>query len=252
MNKNIIAVVNQKGGVGKTTSTINIAAFLGSCNKRILLIDLDPQGNASSGIGMTNDSPTIYDVLINNIDVNNGINNSKIKNLDIIKADSSLAAFDTESVSLNNREYILKNKLEKLTYDYILIDCPPSLGVLTINALTASNQILIPVQTEYYAMEGLSQLLHIVQAVQEHTNPDLSILGVILTMYDKRTSLSQQVKNEIENYFGELVFKTQIPRNVRLAEAPSHGKSIFEYDSWSKGAKMYKSLGKEIIARTNS
>jgi chromosome partitioning protein len=252
MNKHIITVVNQKGGVGKTTSTINVAAYLAANNKKVLIIDLDPQGNATSGLGSLKGSSTIYDVLIGGSKIDNVIAESNIKNLDMISADSSLSAFETESVGLSEREYILKNQLENLSYDYILIDCPPSLGVLTINALTAADQVLIPVQAEYYAMEGLSQLLHTIQAVQERTNSELTILGLFLTMYDKRTSLSQQVKKEIENYFGELVFKTQIPRNIRLAEAPSHGKTIFEYDSWSKGAKMYKSLGKEILGRTNS
>lgn len=252
MSKHIISVVNQKGGVGKTTSTINVAAYLAARKKKVLLVDLDPQGNATSGLGVKAESSTIYDVLIGKSKMTDSILKTKNKDLDLIAANSALSAFDTESVGIEDREFILKKFLDVLDYEYILIDCPPSLGVLTINALTSSDKILIPVQTEYYAMEGLSQLLHTIQAVQEHTNPDLSVLGVVLTMYDKRTSLSQQVKTEIENYFGELVFKTQIPRNVRLAEAPSHGKNIFEYDSWSKGAKMYKSLGKEILDRTNN
>ncbi len=252
MSQNIITIVNQKGGVGKTTTAINAASYLAGEGRKILLVDLDSQGNATSGLGVKPLNNSIYQIMLGSIDAKSAIVKTSIKGLDIITSNPSLSAFESESSQIENREFILKKALDALDYDYIFIDCPPSLGVLTINALTAANNIIITVQSEYYALEGLSQLLNTIQLVKENTNPDLNILGVLMTMYDKRTSLSQQVKSEVENYFGDLVFKTSIPRNVRLAEAPSHGQSIFQYDSWSRGSKSYKSLGKEILKRTTN
>lgn len=251
--QSIISFVNQKGGVGKTTSSINVAAQLAECGYRVLLVDLDPQGNSTSGIGFNKAElkHTIYDLISNKSDTETTILTTRINNLSIIASNSSLSGAEVDLVNSDNREYVFKNILKNLDYDYIIIDCPPSLGLLTINALTASNLVLITVQTEYYALEGLSQLLSTIQAVKQTTSPDLEVLGVLLTMYDKRNSLSGQVKTEVINYFGDLVFKTNIPRNIRLAEAPSFGQTIFEYDKRSKGAKAYKSLVKEIIERTN-
>lgn len=247
-----IAMVNQKGGVGKTTTAISVAAML-SKQYNVLLIDLDPQANSTSGLGLTKGSGlTAYQFLFtNNVIPNVSTIQTSYSNLKVISSDSNLAGAEVELVSIIKREHLLKERLESSDYDYIIIDCPPSLGLLTINALTAANCVMIPVQTEYYALEGLSQLLNTIQAVKQTTNPELTILGVLMTMYDNRNALSGQVKNEIANYFGDLVFKTIIPRNVRLAEAPSFGKTIFDYDKRSKGAKAYKALAKEVIERTN-
>lgn len=251
MTKQIITVVNQKGGVGKTTTCINVASYMAMQGFRVLIIDLDSQGNASGGLGFAKEQKnTIYEVLIGKCSAASAIQTTTVKGLDIICSNPRLSGFESESTSLDNREFVLKKHISDLKYDYIFIDCPPSLGVLTINALAAANSILIAVQTEYYAMEGLSQLLNTTQAVQANINKDITILGVLLTMFDRRTSLSMQVKNEVEKYFGELVFKTTIPRNVRLAEAPSFGRTIHQHDQWSKGARAYKALTKEIIKRT--
>lgn len=249
--KDIISFVNQKGGVGKTTSIVNLGYFLANQGYRTLIIDLDPQGNTTSGFGIARNE---FDC--SSYDLMNEKENNKLKfnvvreNLNLVCSDKNLAGTEVELVNIPDREYVLSNRIKDLDFDYILIDCPPSLGLLTINALTASRSIIIPVQAEYYALEGLSQLLDTFQAIKNTTNSQLYILGVILTMFDKRNTLSNQVKIELKKYFNDLFFETTIPRNVRLAEAPSHGKSIFEYDKWSKGAKAYKSLGKEIIKRT--
>lgn len=249
----IIAILNQKGGVGKTTTSINLAAYLSKLDKTVLLVDLDPQGNATSGLGINKHEITggTYEVLLNKaaldaaiIDVPND------NNLFLLPTGQNLAAAELELVDQPEREFALKKALANASHDYIIIDCPPALSLLTINALTAATSLLIPVQSEYYALEGLTQLLEITQQVRQGLNPKLELLGVLLTMYDSRTSLSEQVKGEVAQYFGEKVFNTVIPRNVRLAEAPSHGKPISSYDKWSKGAKAYKQLAKEVDKRT--
>lgn len=248
----IIAVLNQKGGVGKTTTTINLSAYLAKLGKTVLVIDSDPQGNATSGFGIEKMqlSATLCDVLVSGRDMNRVVVQTAVKNVDLIPTDARLASAELDLASSPERELTLKKSLTSINpYDYILIDCPPALGLLTINALSASDQVLIPVQSEYYALEGLSQLLQVMQQVQRSFNPRLELLGVVMTMYDKRTSLSQQVYDEVGKHFSEKLLKTIIPRNVRLAEAPSHGKPISEYDKWSKGAKAYKNLAKEIDTR---
>jgi chromosome partitioning protein len=252
MTQTIIAVVNQKGGVGKTTTAINVAAQLADGKSPALLVDLDPQGNATSGLGVPKEHAklTTYDVLCRATPLADAIQETHVAQLSILPANANLAGAEVELVSRHQREFALKQILQQATdYDYIIIDCPPSLGLLTINALTAANSVLIPVQTEYYALEGLSQLLNTVQAVRSSTNPRLELLGVALTMFDKRNSLSEQVQKEVTNYFGDKLFKTIIPRNVRLAEAPSYGRTIYEHDRWSKGARAYKNLAKEVKDR---
>jgi chromosome partitioning protein len=250
MTQKIIAVVNQKGGVGKTTTTINVAAQLAGPQTSVLLIDLDPQGNATSGLGVPKDVPaTTYDVLCKGSPLSGAVHQTHLKGLAVLPANADLAGAEVELVGRQHREFALRQMLEGASYDYILIDCPPSLGLLTINALTAATDVLIPVQTEYYALEGLSQLLNTVQAVRGATNPRLELLGVVLTMFDKRNSLSEQVQAEVAGYFGDKLFKSIIPRNVRLAEAPSYGRTIYEHDRWSKGARSYKALAKEVRER---
>lgn len=249
----IIAVVNQKGGVGKTTTAINVAAQLADNRHKVLLVDLDPQGNATSGLGVAKDqaAQTSYDVLRGDAQLVSAVHETHVAQLFVLPTNANLAGAEVELVNRTNREFVLRDVLASATYEYIIVDCPPSLGLLTVNALTAANKVLIPVQAEYYALEGLSQLLTTIQAVKQATNPDLTLLGIVLTMFDKRNSLSDQVADEVGNYFGDALFKTVIPRNVRLAEAPSYGKTIFEHDKWSKGARAYKSLGKEIRDRLN-
>jgi chromosome partitioning protein len=251
MTKKIMAVVNQKGGVGKTTTAINIAAQLATGKQSVLLIDFDPQGNASSGLGILKEhtKQNIYNVICDDALLSSVVQKTSVAQLSIIPANANLAGAEVELVSKTQREFILRKSLNNNGFDYVVIDCPPSLGLLTINALTAADSVLIPVQAEYYALEGLSQLLNTIQAVRSSTNPQLELLGIVLTMFDKRNSLSEQVYSEIHNYFGDKLFKTIIPRNVRLAEAPSYGKTIFEHDRWSKGARSYKSLAKEVQAR---
>ncbi len=245
----IIAVLNQKGGVGKTTTTINVAAAIAKSGKSVLIIDLDPQANATSGLGINKAGVenSIYDVLVSGKDSGDAVLQTGIDNLIILPATTSLAAAEQELVSVLSRETVLKKAIQTLSFDYILIDCPPSLGLLSINALVAASDVLIPVQTEFYALEGLGLLMQTIQRVQQGLNPDLQILGVVMTMVDARNSLSGQVIDEVKKYFGTYVFKTSIPRNVRLAEAPSYGKTIFEHDKWSKGSRAYKSLAKEIM-----
>lgn len=249
----IIAVVNQKGGVGKTTTTINVAAQLANEGKQVLLVDLDPQGNATSGLGLAKEgaAQTSYDLLCEAAPLATAVQETHVAQLFVVPANADLAGAEVELVGQKQREFALARALQAATYDYVLIDCPPSLGLLTINALTAANQVLIPVQTEYYALEGLSQLLNTIQAVRGSTNPQLQLLGIVLTMYDKRNSLSEQVQSEVKNYFGDKLFSTIIPRNVRLAEAPSYGRTIYEHDRWSKGARSYKALAKEVAQRTS-
>ena len=247
----MIAIANQKGGVGKTTTSVNLSACLAFLGKKVLLIDIDPQGNASSGIGVAKGEleACIYDVLIDDEPVENVILQSKVENLYVLPATISLAGAEIELVSTISRELRLKNALDSIKekYDYIIIDCPPSLGLLTINALTASDAIIIPVQCEYYALEGLSQLLSTIRLVQKHLNKNLMIDGVLLTMLDARTNLGLQVIEEVKKYFQDKVYKTVIPRNVRLSEAPSHGEAIISYDAKSRGAEVYLELAREVI-----
>jgi chromosome partitioning protein len=251
MSKHIIAVLNQKGGVGKTTTTINLAAYLAKSGRSVLVCDLDPQGNTTSGLGVNKNQleSTLYDVLFARADVAKSIKEIGNQGIFLLPSNPELAGAEVELVQADNREQKLKHVLERLDYDYILIDCPPSLGLLTINALTAAQDVLIPVQAEYYALEGLSQLLSVITHVRQALNPNLNILGVVVTLYDKRTSLSEQVKAELDRHFGSKMFDTVIPRNVRLAEAPSFGKTIAEHDKWSKGARAYKALARELEKR---
>ena len=250
-NTKIIAISNQKGGVGKTTSSINIAAFLAITETPTLLIDMDPQCNATSGVGVDIGSykKSIYDVIIGNAKIEEAVKKTDLEFLDVIPSSAQLVGAEVELVSMFSREKMLKDAIEKLDgkYKYIIIDSPPSLGLLTINVLTASNSIIIPIQCEYYALEGLSQLLNSIRLVQKHLNKNLEIEGVLITMYDNRLNLSKQVAEEVKEYFGDKMYKTYIKRNVRLGEAPSHGKPIILYDSSSTGAQNYMTLVSEIL-----
>ena len=250
----VLTLANQKGGVGKTTTAVNLAAFLGKKKKKVLVLDLDPQGNATSGLGIDKGEleTTIYDVLVNDEPIADTIWESSADNVSICPTNINLAGAEIELVNVMSRENVLKEALKpvKEDYDYIIIDCPPSLSILTINALTASDGIIIPIQGEYYALEGLTQLIDTINIVKKKLNKNLSILGVVLTMFDRRTQLTRQVQEEVDNYFGDKVFNTVIPRNVRLAEAPSHGVAILDYDKSSKGAKAYEALASEVIKRT--
>ena len=247
----IITVANQKGGVGKTTTSVNLGSCLAYIGKSVLLVDIDPQGNATSGVGIekADVDHCIYDVLVDDLEASMVIKQTNVENLDVIPATIQLAGAEIELVSTISREVRLKRALDevKQNYDYVLIECPPSLGLLTINALTASDAVLIPVQCEYYALEGLSQLLNTVRLVQKHLNHDLAIEGVLLTMLDARTNLGLQVIEEVKKYFQDKVYKTIIPRNIRLSEAPSHGEPIIIYDPKSRGAEVYLDLAKEVV-----
>ncbi|MCA9329057.1 ParA family protein [Candidatus Saccharibacteria bacterium] len=249
----VIAFLNQKGGVGKTTTTINVGAYLAKLGHSVLLIDLDPQGNATSGIGIDKNilDSTVYDVLFGSVDINFAIKDTDIADLRLLPSNAGVAAAEVDLATEEHREYRLKSALQHLDYEYVLIDCPPSLGLLSINALVASDLVLIPVQAEYYALEGLGQLLDVIQRVRTGLNASLELLGVVVTMFDGRTMLSEQVLEELKKHFGSKLFNTVIPRNIRLAEAPSFGRSIFEHDKWSKGARSYKSLAKEVVDRVN-
>lgn len=247
-----IAIINQKGGVAKTTTTINLGAYLANKNKKTLIIDLDPQGNATSGLGVNRfDLPRcVYDGLINGVAISKLILKTNIKNLDLIPATIQLAGAEIEMVSMLSREFLLKNLVKDLHgYDYALIDCPPSLGLLTINALTAADQYIVPIQCEYYALEGLGQLLKTVNLIKKGLNPDLEILGALMTMYNSTVNLSAQVVSEVKAYFKDKVFNTIIPRNIRLSEAPSYGEPISTFAPGSKGGLAYEELAEEVISR---
>ena len=246
----VISIANQKGGVGKTTTTVNLGTILAKKGKKVLLIDTDPQGNATSGLGVTKEvENSTYDILVGDVEFTSIIQESTVKNLKVCPSNISLAGAEVELVSMMSREQRLKNKLDliKDKFDYILIDCPPSLGLITLNAFTASDSVLIPVQCEYFALEGLGQLLNTVNLVKKHLNKNLEIEGALLTMYDARTNLSNQVVKEVKKYFEDKVYKTVIPRNVRLSEAPSYGMPITIYDPRSKGAKSYEKFVREFL-----
>ena len=246
----IIAIANQKGGVGKTTTAINLSTCVAERGKKVLLIDIDPQGNATSGLGAKKiDDKSVYDVLVNETPIADVIRPTVVKNLRICQSSINLAGAEVELVPLMSRETRLKNALEAVEedFDYIFMDCPPSLGLITLNAFAAADSVLVPIQCEYYALEGLGQLVNTIRLVQKNLNKDLEIEGVVMTMYDSRTKLSLQVSQEVKKYFDTKVFSTVIPRNIRLSEAPSHGLPISMYDPLSKGARTYKKLAKELI-----
>lgn len=251
MGKTIV-IANQKGGVGKTTTAINLSSVLAKLGNKVLLIDADPQGNATSGLGINkNLKNSLYDVLISDVKMSEATLNTNVDGLNICPSNIDLAGAEVELVSLMSREHRLKNKISEIKdiYDFIIIDCPPSLGLITLNSLTCADSVLIPIQCEYYALEGLTQLSNTIGLVKQYLNQELEIEGAVLTMYDSRTKLSNEVVNEVKNYFKKNVFETIIPRNIKLSEAPSYGRSILDYDDTSKGAEAYVALAKEVIAK---
>lgn len=252
---NVISIVNQKGGVGKTTTTVNLSAYLAQHGEKVLVIDLDPQGNATSGYGFDKSAleTSVYDLLVNDTPITEVIQSTNRENIDMCPTNINLAGAEVELVSAMSRETILKRAVDTISenYDFILIDCPPSLGLLTLNALAASTDVIVPIQGEYYALEGLTQLVDTINLVRKHLNPTIGIFGVVITMFDGRTQLTRQVTEEVRKYFGEKVFNTVIPRNIRLAEAPSYGKTIVEYDPKSRGGHAYNDLAIEVISRAN-
>lgn len=249
----IIAIANQKGGVGKTTTAINLSASLAEKGRKVLAIDMDPQGNMSSGLGLDKNSieGTIYDMIIGEADVEEVIHKNNIENLDILPSNVDLSAVEIEMIDVENKEFVVKNSIQKIrdNYDYVIIDCPPSLSLLTINAMTTADSVLVPIQCEYYALEGLSQLIHTVELVKDRLNPILEIEGVVFTMYDARTNLSLQVVENVKDNLEQNIYKTIIPRNIRLAEAPSFGTPINQYDPRSAGAESYMRLAEEVISK---
>ena len=249
----IIAIANQKGGVGKTTTSINLAACIAETGKKVLAIDLDPQGNMTSGLGVDKNEieNTVYELMLDECSINESIQNTVVDNLKIIASNVNLAGAEIELLGINDKEYILKTQVDYIRddFDYVIIDCPPSLNMLTVNAMTTADTVLVPIQCEYYALEGLSQLIHTINLVQERLNPNLKIEGVVFTMYDVRTNLSNQVVDNVKENLDAKIYETMIPRNIRLAEAPSYGLPINMYDSKSAGAESYRKLAKEIIER---
>ncbi len=247
----VIAIANQKGGVGKTTTAINLTAALAEENKMVLVIDIDPQGNTTSGFGIDKNDldDTIYELILGECSINDCILKDVIPNVSVLPSNVNLAAAEIELIGIDKKEYILKNEVDyiKDQYDYILIDCPPSLSMLTVNAMTTATSVLVPIQCEYYALEGLSQLIHTVNLVKERLNPQLDMEGVVFTMYDSRTNLSMQVVENVKNHLQQKIYKTLIPRNIRLAEAPSFGLPITKYDPKSAGAEAYRNLAKEVM-----
>ena len=249
----IIAIANQKGGVGKTTTAINLSACLAEAGQRVLVIDIDPQGNTTSGLGVMKDEieNTVYEVMLQEIGMEDAIIKGVFDNLDIVTSNVNLAGAEIDLIDAEDREYILKNEIGKIKsgYDYIILDCPPSLSMLTVNAMTAANTVLVPIQCEYYALEGLTQLIHTINLVKKKLNPELELEGVVFTMYDSRTNLSLQVVENVKDNLNQTIYKTIIPRNIRLAEAPSHGLPINIYDSKSAGAESYRMLAQEVMGR---
>lgn len=251
----IISIANQKGGVGKTTTAINLSACLAEAGQKVLVIDIDPQGNTTSGLGVQKDEidKTVYEVMLQEIELKDSIIKDVFENLDIVPSNVNLAGAEIDLIDVDDREYILKNEISKVSelYDFIILDCPPSLSMLTVNAMTASDSVLVPIQCEYYALEGLTQLIHTINLVKKKLNPELELEGVVFTMFDSRTNLSLQVVENVKDNLNETIYKTIIPRNIRLAEAPSHGLPINIYDTKSAGAESYRLLAQEVMGKTD-